>query len=96
MYPKNMTIECFTKTVFSIFVVFMMRQDGWTKSKATEEWNFIIESGADMTSEMSPIARRDCYFEQSRKGASFPMTRRKRAGVMMTLENAINHASFSM
>lgn len=95
MYPQNMSVEVFTNAVRTIFVMFCMRKTGWTRDMAENEWGVMMKGRVDVTSNASARQRRDAYCETSRRGSTFKMNRRDRINLCLTLENAINHATFS-
>lgn len=94
-YNTNTTASEFTAIVRRIFIAFVMRQNLYTFAQISEEWTRLMDSGFDVTgATMGPDARREFYKELIRKGASFKMSRRNKMDLMLTLENAINHAVF--
>jgi len=93
-YPVNMTKTAFTEQAFRIFVAFVVRNKVLSRAQAEEEVAIMKDAGLDLTSDMSMSEREERYLTKQRIGASFPLTRADRKNLLLSLENAINHATF--
>lgn len=93
-YPVNMTKTAFTELAYKLFVAFVVRNKVLSRGKALEEVEMFKSAGLDLTSDMSMTEREERYLTKVRVGASFPLNRAERKGLLMSLENAINHATF--
>ncbi|MGW8177549.1 MAG: hypothetical protein ACWGQW_01970 [bacterium] len=85
----------FTCKVFRIFMMFVIRSGKLSPKQALEEALRMRETFSVLPS-TSPKERLEAYKELVRKGASFPLTRRDKINLMLSLENAINHACFEL
>jgi hypothetical protein len=94
-YPQYMTIEQFERNVYHTFIHFVTRKEVLTHEQAHEEVRFLKDCGLDLTSKMSCQERMNRYLTKQRIGATFQIDRKTRKHVMMSLENAINHAAFA-
>ena len=68
------------------FIAFMQR-DGFTHDQAASELCILLVNDR-------PVLR-DYYLTARRTGQSFTLTRKQRADVYSTFENAVNHATFA-
>jgi len=86
MKPENMN-----KT-FEIFKLFLVRDHGFTTPEAIWEVNFFKE--LEVTWGMSGRALKDLYVHKLRKGSKKRLNRKDKMWIIMSLENAMNHACF--
>lgn len=86
----------FEQKVWGIWGTFVVRNQRLTASQALNEANRMHNGGVDVNPEVTATNRRDTYFSMSRKGAMFSLTRREKAILLLSLENAINHATFEV
>jgi hypothetical protein len=89
-----MTKAAFTEQAFRLFVTFVVRNGVLSRGQALEEVEIMKSAGMDLTSDMSMTERESRYLTKQRIGASFPLTRADRKNLLLSLENAINHATF--
>ncbi len=83
----------FEKLVYHIFVGFIVRAGKLDQFDAEEEANRMEAAGLDMLA--PPAEREHKYLTLVRIGANFKLNRKERRELLLFLENAINHASFS-
>jgi hypothetical protein len=87
-----MNYSQFETTVYGIFIMFVTRANKLTYAQAVEEANRMEDNRLDLLA--TPTERLNHYIRMSRIGGSFALTRVKRKELLLSLENAINHASF--
>lgn len=78
---------------WEIFYIFMARK-GWTHDEIQFEADLLARAG--FTPKLTERELKDAYFTAIRKGATRRMTRKERVGVILTYENACNHASIEI
>lgn len=83
----------FEQLVYQIFVGFIVRSGKLDQFDAIEEANRMEDAGLDMLA--PPSEREHQYLTLVRIGATFKLNRKDRRELLLSLENAINHASFS-
>ena len=88
-----MTYGAFEQEVYSIFTNFIVRGNKLNQWDAVEEANRMQDIELPLLG--TPQEREEKYLTHVRIGATFKLNRKERRDLLLSLENAINHASFS-
>lgn len=76
---------------YSIFAHFLVR-DGWSFYDAKWEIAFLRKQNININ--MSEREMKDAYFPKIRLGAKKRLNRKDKIGIILTLQNAMNHSYF--